>query len=84
MTILQAQDVTKTYTIENRAICVLDHVSLSIADGEFVVIKGSSGSGKSTLLSLLSGLDQPTSGRIFVQETDITNLTEDQLAPLPQ
>ena len=81
-TILKADQITKVYTIDNRDICVLDAVSLEITDGEFVVIRGSSGSGKSTLLSLLSGLDNPTSGRIFIQDTDITDMSEDDLAPL--
>ncbi|MEM7035125.1 MAG: ABC transporter ATP-binding protein [Chloroflexota bacterium] len=82
MTILKAENISKVYTIENRPICVLDDLTLSIADGEFIAIKGSSGSGKSTLLSLLSGLDQPTTGRIYLAETDITDLSEDDLAPL--
>ena len=63
-------------------ISVLNDISLSIAQGEFVALVGSSGSGKSTLLSLLSGLDSPTKGRIVVQGRDITDLSEDQLAPL--
>ncbi len=82
MPILEAQNLTKTYHIEDRAITVLDDVSFAIEPGEFVVIKGSSGSGKSTLLSLLSGLDNPTSGRVSVDGNDITDLNEDQLAPL--
>ena len=82
MPVLEAQNLTKTYHIENRAITVLDDVSFAIDPGEFVVIKGSSGSGKSTLLSLLSGLDSPTAGRVFVDGNDITDLSEDQLAPL--
>lgn len=82
MNILEAKNVSKIFTIEDRQLQVLDNVSLSVADGAFVVIKGSSGSGKSTLLSLLSGLDSPTSGRVFIEQTDITDFTEDQLAPL--
>ncbi len=81
-TILEAQSITKTYQIGNRTLTVLHAVSLAIAAGEFVAIVGSSGSGKSTLLSLLSGLDNPTAGRICVQGRDITNLSEDALAPL--
>ena len=80
--ILQARGVTKTYTVGDQQIGVLDHVSFSVAAGEFVVIQGSSGSGKSTLLSLLSGLDQPTSGRVELAGQDITTLSEDELAPL--
>jgi putative ABC transport system ATP-binding protein len=82
MAILEAINLTKTYTIEDRPIRVLDDVSFAIEPGEFVVIKGSSGSGKSTLLSLLSGLDSPSTGRVFILDDDITDLTEDDLAPL--
>jgi len=80
--ILQAQEVSKTYTIGERQITVLDNVSFGVNNGEFLVVNGSSGSGKSTLLSLMSGLDNPTAGRIWVDETDITDLSEDDLAPL--
>ena len=82
MKILQAQEVSKTYTIGERQITVLDNVSFVVNNGEFLVVNGSSGSGKSTLLSLMSGLDNPTTGRIWVDETDITDMSEDDLAPL--
>ena len=82
MKIIEAVDVTKTYTIDSRPISVLDSVSFTVDEGEFVVIEGSSGSGKSTLLSLLSGLDNPTTGRLFVDGEEITNKTEDELAPM--
>ncbi len=82
MTILEAHSLTKTYRIEDRPITVLDNVSFSVEPGEFLVIKGSSGSGKSTLLSLLSGLDSPTSGRIVIDDIDITDQSEDDLAPM--
>jgi putative ABC transport system ATP-binding protein len=52
-----------------------------VKKGEFLVIEGKSGSGKSTLLGLLSGLDKPDTGRIILHGTDITELSEDQLAP---
>lgn len=80
--ILDAQQLTKTYTIDGRSISVLNDVSLVVRPGEFIVIEGSSGSGKSTLLSLLSGLDNPTSGRVFIDGDEITHKTEDELAPL--
>ena len=79
---IEAREITKAYPIGEREVCVLDHVTLSVADGEFLVVQGSSGSGKTTLLSLLSGLDNPTSGRVSINGTDITDLSEDELAPL--
>jgi putative ABC transport system ATP-binding protein len=80
--VLEAVVVTKVYAIGDRHIPVVDRVSLSVQESEFVVVQGSSGSGKTTLLSLLSGLDKPTSGRVLVLEKDITDLGEDDLASL--
>jgi len=82
MPVVEAKNITKTYTIAHREIRVLDNVSLSVAEGEFLVIEGSSGSGKTTLLSLLSGLDKPSSGRVLLEKKDITDTSEDDLAPL--
>ena len=82
MNILEARQITKVYTIEERQIPVLENISLCVPQGEFLVIEGSSGSGKTTLLSLLSGLDKPTTGRVFIEEVDITDTTEDDLAQL--
>ncbi len=82
MPALEARSVSKTYTIDSRRMTVLDSIVLSVAEGEFLVIKGESGSGKSTLLSILSGLDRPDAGRVLLGERDITDLTEDDLAPI--
>lgn len=82
MPILEARHVTKTYPLDHRVITVLDDVSLAVAPGEFIVIRGSSGSGKTTLLTLLSGLDVPTRGQLFIDGREITHASEDQLAPL--
>jgi putative ABC transport system ATP-binding protein len=79
---IETQKLSKHYTIDNRSIPVLDDVSFVISRGEFVVLEGQSGSGKSTLLSLLAGLDKPTSGRVIIDAQDITDLSEDALAPL--
>lgn len=82
MTILQANEITKQYHIGNRDITVLDSVTMEVARGEFLVVKGESGSGKSTLLTILSGLDRPDRGRISIEGRDITDLDEDALAPI--
>jgi putative ABC transport system ATP-binding protein len=82
MAILEAIALSKTYTVDHQNIIVLNDISLTVERGEFVVVTGSSGSGKTTLLTLLSGLDKPTSGRVFIDEQDITGASEDELAPL--
>ena len=82
MAILEAKALNKTYTVDHQDIMVLNDISLTVEPGEFVVITGSSGSGKTTLLTLLSGLDKPTSGRVFIDQQDITDASEDDLAPL--
>jgi putative ABC transport system ATP-binding protein len=82
MNVLETKNLTKTYTIREQQVDVLKDVSLKIDAGEIVAIVGSSGSGKTTLLSLLSGLDQPSIGRVLVQGQDITDKTEDELAPV--
>ncbi|MDD2272632.1 MAG: ABC transporter ATP-binding protein [Desulfuromonadaceae bacterium] len=82
MPILEARSISKSYSINNSRVTVLDGVSLCVDEGEFLVIKGESGSGKSTLLSILSGLDRPETGRILLVERDITELSEEDLAPV--
>ncbi len=61
-------------------VTALEGVDLSVEAGEFVAIIGTSGSGKSTLLHLLGGVDQPSSGRVLVENTDISTLSEKQRA----
>jgi putative ABC transport system ATP-binding protein len=82
MAILEARALNKTYTVDHQKIMVLNDVSLSVEPGEFLVITGSSGSGKTTLLTMLSGLDKPTSGRVLIDQRDITDASEDDLAPI--
>ena len=80
--ILKASNLSKTYKIEDRDITVLRGLNITIDRGEFVAVTGSSGSGKTTLLSLLSGLDYPSGGQVWLDGNNITGLTEDKLAPL--
>ena len=82
MAILEAKSLNKIYSVDHQNIMVLNDISLTVEPGEFLVITGSSGSGKTTLLTLLSGLDKPTSGRVFIDQQDITDASEDDLAPL--
>ena len=80
MEILQIEHLSKIYGKGETAVKALDDVSFSVKKGEFVVIIGPSCSGKSTLLHMLGGVDRPTSGKVFVDNTDIYNLNETQLA----
>jgi ABC-type lipoprotein export system ATPase subunit len=59
---IQVSDVVKTYPLGVGEVVAVDHLSLDIAQGEFVAVVGRSGSGKTTLLNLLAGIDRPTSG----------------------
>ena len=80
MDILKIEHLSKTYGKGDTAVKALDDVSFSVKKGEFVAIIGPSGSGKSTILHMLGGVDRPTSGKVFVDNTDIYNLNETQLA----
>ncbi len=80
MDILQIENLSKVYGKGETAVKALDNVSFSVKKGEFVVIIGPSGSGKSTLLHLLGGVDRPTSGNVLVDNTNIYQLDETQLA----
>ena len=74
--IIDARELSRVYPLGDSAVVGLNRVSLAIAPGEMVVLKGNSGSGKSTLLSLLAGLDDPTEGRLHVAGYDLRNLSE--------
>ena len=74
--VLQAEHLRKELQVGEVKVVALRDVSLSVARGEFVAVIGPSGSGKSTLLGLMGGLDTPTSGRIWIDGVDITEMNE--------
>lgn len=80
MEILKVDDLTKIYGKGEAKVIALDHMSFSVEKGEFLAIVGSSGSGKSTLLHLIGGVDRPTSGKVYIDGTDIFKLNDDKLA----
>ncbi|MBQ6456604.1 MAG: ABC transporter ATP-binding protein [Mogibacterium sp.] len=80
MKVVQFRNVTRTYVTGTHSQNALSDVNLELEEGKFVVILGPSGAGKSTFLNLLGGLDNPTSGQIIVDNTDISTLSSDELA----
>jgi len=80
MEILKIEHLSKIYGTGETAVKALDDVSFTVPRGQFVAIIGPSGSGKSTLLHMLGGVDRPTSGKVFVENTDIYALDETRLA----
>lgn len=79
MSILVAEHIKKYYGEGETLVKALDDVSLSVERGEFLSIIGTSGSGKSTLLHMLGGLDNPTEGKIVIDDKDISKLKGDEL-----
>ena len=80
MEILRVENLSKVYGSGETQVKALDNISFSVNRGEFVAIIGASGSGKSTLLHLLGGVDRPSSGKVYVDGTDIYGLDENKLA----
>src|SRR6478672_11259223 len=80
MPLIELRDVTKTYKRDANEISVLDGVSITVDEGDFLGLMGPSGSGKSTLLNLLAGIDRPTRGSIQIGGTEVSSLSERALA----
>lgn len=77
---IRVSDVVKAYPLGAGEVVAVDHVSLTVAQGEFVAVVGRSGSGKTTLLNLLAGIDRPTSGSVRVADAELGSLSESGLA----
>ena len=77
MEILSAKDLCKSYGSGENSVQALNHVSISVENGEFVAVIGTSGSGKSTLLNLLGGLDTPSSGEVLVSGKKLFQMNEE-------
>lgn len=80
--LLSAHNVSKSYTMGKRSLEVLRGVSLSVARGDFLALRGASGAGKSTLLHLFGGLDSPNSGEVWFGARNLAQLSEQDIAIL--
>jgi putative ABC transport system ATP-binding protein len=79
---LRTENLTKLYSNNGLEIPALKNVNLRVERGEFVSLVGPSGSGKTTLLNLIGGLDMPTTGTVFIDDRDITGMSERQRSDL--
>lgn len=80
MSLLRVENLSKTYGRGENTVKALQNISFTVEKGEFVAIIGPSGSGKSTLMHIIGGVDKPSSGKVFVDDIEITKLTEKKLA----
>ena len=76
--LVEIKDVCKIYNPGENEVRALNHVTLTIGEGEFVAIIGQSGSGKSTLMNMLGCLDTPTSGKYYLHGQDVSHMTDDE------
>ena len=80
MEILKVENLSKIYGKGENQVKAVNDINFTVEKGEYIAIVGASGSGKSTLLHLLGGVDKPTSGKVYIDNTDIYNLSKDKLA----
>ncbi|MBU0722374.1 ABC transporter ATP-binding protein [Patescibacteria group bacterium] len=78
--VIKCENINKNFILKNSEIFILKNINLKIYSGEFIIIFGPSGSGKSTLLNIMAGLEIPTSGKIYIRNKDITDLTSEERA----
>ena len=79
MEVIKAEDIVKTYNDNEIEVHAVQHIDLSVQEGEFTAIVGPSGCGKTTLLNILGGIDKPTSGKVFISGSEITGLSDRKL-----
>jgi len=82
MSLVRVEGVTKEYFLGEQKVIALKDITLSIEEGVFLAIAGPSGSGKTTLLNIIGCIDNPTHGRVFIDDAEVTGLSSDQLADL--
>lgn len=78
--IIEVKNVMKSFPVGNTEVTILKGISLTVQAGEFVAIVGPSGNGKSTLLNMITGIDRPSSGEVFVTEAPLHKMSENQMA----
>jgi putative ABC transport system ATP-binding protein len=78
--VIDIENIVKAYTMGIQQVTALNHVSLNIEKGEYVAIIGASGSGKSTLMNIIGCLDTPDGGVYKLNDTDVSNMSDDELA----
>ena len=80
--LIEFQDIYKIYEMGDSEVRAIDGISMKVEKGEFLAIVGQSGSGKSTCMNIIGCLDVPTSGRYFLDGTDVSSMTDDELAEI--
>lgn len=82
MSIVKVEQAVKNYLLGKTTVYALRGVDLTVEKGEFIAIAGPSGSGKTTLLNLIGGIEKPTSGKVFINEKELSLLNQDELADI--
>ncbi|MDD5403108.1 MAG: ABC transporter ATP-binding protein [Sulfuricella sp.] len=82
MSLVRVEGVSKEYLLGEQKVTALEDITLSIEEGVFLAIAGPSGSGKTTLLNIIGCIDNPTRGKVFIDDVEVTGRSPDQLADL--
>ena len=82
MSLVRVEGVTKEYLLGEQKVVALEDITLSIEEGVFLAIAGPSGSGKTTLLNIIGCIDNPTRGKVFIDDVEVTGHSPDELADL--